>query len=93
MYKNIFTYLLLLTLLTSVVVPTCLSFSETTYELSVEFDIEEEAEKTKDIEVKMFETVNEFLPNTFFVNKSGVVYFPKKYNSIHLNLDSPPPRF
>ena len=92
MHKYFFTYLLALVLISSVVIPACLNLMETSYELSIEVDAEEESEKTKDVEIKMFTTSFEYTTQEPFLCKNGIIYFTKKYTSVFLKLDSPPPK-
>lgn len=92
MHKYFFTYLLTFALVSSIVAPTCFSFCELNYELSLEIDIEEESEKTKEIEIKMFHIIDNFTTKDVVVAKNDIIFFSKDYTSIHLSLDSPPPR-
>ena len=94
MHKYLFTYLLAFVLVSSILVPTCLSFCEVSYELSIEIDSEEETEKIKEIEIKILDVaVEDYKSIEVTVFTNNIIYFPKKYTSIYLNLDSPPPKF
>jgi len=90
MTKFFFIYFLGFLLISSVVASTCLDFCETTYELSLE--IEEESEKIKDTEIEMVTDTVDYTIEKQFEVRSSIVYLSKKYTSVYLNLDSPPPR-
>lgn len=91
MHKYLFTYLFTIVLISSIVVPTCLSLCESNYELSIEIDADEESEKTKEIEIKMFAAIDEYATQQQIITTSHIIYFSKSYTSVYLNLDSPPP--
>ena len=89
MHKYLFTYLLAMILISSIVVPVCLDLCEISYELVEVVDAEEELETKKD--VKIF-----YLNDEYAVFKETSIYnnlicFVKEYSSIPLTLDSPPP--
>lgn len=91
MYKYFFTYLLAIVLISSVVIPTFLSFNDVSCELSLEVDAEEESEKIKEIEIKMFAEIGEYFAHKHQEVRTTIVFYSKQYTSVYLNLDSPPP--
>jgi len=91
MNKSLLTYLFAFILTTSVVVPTCLSILEISYECAIEKDFDEESETKEIEEVKILTTTFYTLNKSFKNEINSIVFFTKDYNSISRKLELPPP--
>jgi len=95
MYKNLFAYLLILILLSSVAIPTYFSITEEICESSLVIDIEEDTdgnEKTEKSEVKIIALPIEFSSfHTCFFKKNSNSHQSDQYNSVYRKLELPPP--
>lgn len=93
MNKSFLTYFFALLIISSVVVPTCLTLIEVSCEHSITKDLEEECEasEAKEIKILAFHDVNIFFNSKKISNE--VIFLAKNYTSIAINVNSPPPKF
>lgn len=92
MNKSFLTYFLAVLIVSSVVVPTCLTIFEISYEHSIAKDVEEECEtsETKEIKIFTFHDVNVVFYSK--ATRNDVIFFAKDYTSLARNVNSPPPK-
>ena len=81
-------------LLTSIVLPTYISITKFSCEVSLEIDMDEDSEETeitKDNEAKIVTPSPLFKTYSKTKIQNSIVYISTRYNSIFKKLDSPPP--
>lgn len=92
MRRLLFTYFLATVFITSVVLPTYLSLIETGYEYSLVInDIEDDSEKTNDLDFKIIHLNEEIIPYKLIKCQSKIAFLLSKYSSLSQKLESPPP--
>ncbi|MBA6156114.1 hypothetical protein H3Z83_06215 [Tenacibaculum sp. S7007] len=97
MYKTLFAYILTLTLLSTVAIPTYFSITEEIYESSLVIDIEEDTdgnEKSEKNELKIISLPLSFSSScVHFSSEKTNSYQSNQYNSVSSTLESPPPEY
>lgn len=97
MYKTLFAYILTLTLLSTVAIPTYFSITEEIYESSLVIDIEEDTdgnEKSEKNEIKIISLPLNFSSScAHFSSEKTNSYQSNQYNSVSSSLESPPPEY
>ncbi|SNR17395.1 hypothetical protein [Tenacibaculum jejuense] len=96
MIRVVYTYLFSLILVTSIVLPTYISITKFSCEISLEIDMEEDSEEseiTKDTEAKITHTTQNLSTYSKIRIQNSIIYISTSYNSIFKKLDSPPPEF
>ncbi|CAM1340094.1 hypothetical protein TAMYLO_100069 [Tenacibaculum amylolyticum] len=74
------------------VLPTYLSLIETGCEYSLVInDIEDDSEKTNDLDIKIIHFYEEILPYKHIECQNKIAYLLSEYNSLSQKLESPPP--
>ena len=98
MNKTIITFLFSLIILSSIVAPTFINYSEANIEITeiVDFGEEEENkgnESTKDLEVKIYylNDKGEVFPD--LENQKRIRFYSKNYTFSFIKLNSPPPEY
>lgn len=95
MYKTLFAYILTLTLLSTVAIPTYFSITEEVYESSLVIDIEEDTdgnEKSEKNELKIINLPISFTSSCLFYSSEKTNSFQtNQYDSVYRKLESPPP--
>ena len=92
MSKNIFTYLLILLVASTVVIPTYVSLSEEICETSVIIDTEKDGDEAhKELEIKFLHYHPESFTYNNVISQTKLPYQNKEYNPVYKTQECPPP--